>query len=146
MSAPAPICSCPGASEGVIGCDLFCFLCLRFGRCCLVISPSDNEIEELASTPTRPAPEAYAWLALGCPNSLAETEASECCDASVIIFSMTMADLVSAVLHLGVRSLLCEANLGENVFQEALDLSGGVLVVTEAPDEECEGCLRRVSH
>ena len=59
---------------------------------------------------------------------------------------MAMADLVSAVLHLGVRSLLCVANLDENFFQDALDLSGGVLVVREALGEKCEGCLRRVSH
>ena len=110
----------PWGVFGVFGCDFFCCLCLRVGTCCLVISLSENEIEELGSKPTRATPEAYAWLALGCPNSLAEDEASESCVASVVIFLMTMADLVSAVLHLGVRSLLCVANIGENVFQDAL--------------------------
>ena len=72
---------------------------------------------------------------------LAEIEASESWELSVLQFVMTMADLVAAVLHLGVRSLLYEASLADNVLQDALDLSGGVIVVREALDEECEGCL-----
>ena len=122
-----------------------CCLCLRCLLCCLEISGSETNIEELAWKPARAAEDAYAWLALGCADSLAESAASACCESSLLHFLIEMADLVSAVHHLGVGSLLYEAELDEHLFLGALALSEGVLDVREALDEECASFLRRVS-
>ena len=124
------------------GCGCCC-LCLGLG--CLVISESEIEIEELACTPAKATEDAYAWLALGCADCLAESEANACCESSLLHFLIEMADLVSAVHHLGVGSLLYEAELDEHLFLGALALSEGVLDVREALDEECASFLRRVS-
>jgi len=65
-----------------------------------------EKIEDLASKPAEAAEDAYAWLALGCADCLAENEPRDCWESSVLPFLMTMADLVSVVHHLGVGSLL----------------------------------------
>ena len=134
-------CPCSHLHLDWCGCGCCC-LCLGLG--CLIISESELEIEELACTTARATEDAYAWLALGCADCLAENEPRDSFESSVLPFLMTMADLVSAVLQRGVESPLCEASLDEDLFLDALALSEGVLDVREVFGEECEGCLRRV--